>query len=482
MTGNLTPPSAARPSHSLEATIQRVVQGTASVTGEAFFSALVKNLSLALGVQNCAVSKLLADGQLQTLGFFRDGQLQPNITYSPVAGPCGIVLTEEEYYCPDRIQELFPNHPVLSALEANSYVGVCLKTVDGSILGNLLVIDSHSILDGQLYNGILKFFAARAAAELERQQATIKIQQLNEELELRVEHRTAELQAALQSLLQTQAQLVQSEKMSSLGQLIAGIAHEINNPNTFIVGNVSHVANYTAQLLELIGCYQQVVPNPTPEIQQAIVACDLDFIRQDLPHLLGSMQTGSERIQELVRSFRNFSRLGESERKVADLHEGINSTLVLLSHRLRPSTKRSEIQVIKHYGVLPKIECCPRQLNQVFMNLLANAIDALDECIEKQSADPLIQIYTAVVNRTIVIRIADNGTGIKQDLQRHLFEPFFTTKSSGEGTGLGLAISCQIVVNQHQGKLYCQSTEPKGTEFTIEIPIPAESMSGLVGA
>ncbi|MBE9068295.1 GHKL domain-containing protein [Leptolyngbya cf. ectocarpi LEGE 11479] len=475
MTGNLTPPSTAQPNHSLEVMIQRVVQGTASVTGDAFFSALVENLALALDVRNCAVSKLLEDGQLQTLGLFCDGQLQPSITYNPISGPCGIVLTKDEYYCPSGIQDIFPNHPVLSALEASSYVGVCLKATDGKILGNLLVIDSDSILESQLYKSILKIFAARAATELERQQATLELQQLNEELELRVEHRTAELEAALQSLLQTQAQLVQSEKMSSLGQLIAGIAHEINNPNTFIVGNVSHIANYTHQLLELISCYQQVVPKPTPEIQQAIVACDLDFIRRDLPYLLSSMQTGSERIQELVRSFRNFSRLGESEKKVADLHEGINSTLVLLSHRLRPSTKRSEIQVIKHYGVLPKIECCPRQLNQVFMSLLTNAIDAIDECIGKQSADPVIRIHTAVVNHTIMIRIADNGVGIKPDLKKHLFEPFFTTKSSSEGTGLGLAISYQIVVTQHQGKLYCQSSEAKGTEFTIEIPIPAEA-------
>ncbi|MEM7063847.1 MAG: ATP-binding protein [Cyanobacteria bacterium P01_B01_bin.77] len=481
MTGNLTPPSIAQSNRSLETVIQRVVQGTALVTGEAFFSALVENLALALSVRNCAVSKVLEDGQLQTLGFFRDGQLQENIAYSPISGPCGIVLTEEEeYYCPDGIQELFPNHPVLSTLEANSYVGVCLKTVDGKILGNLLVIDSHSILDSQLYKSILRIFAARAAAELERQETTLKLQQLNEDLELRVQHRTAELQATLQRLLQAQTQLVQSEKMSSLGQLIAGIAHEINNPNTLIVGNVSHVAHYTHQLLELIGCYQKVVPDPTPEIQQAIVACDLDFIRQDLPHLLGSMQTGSERIQELVCSFRNFSRLGESEKKVADLHEGLNSALVLLSHRLRPSTRRSEIQVIKRYGALPKIECCPRQLNQVFMNLLTNAIDAIDECVSKQSVDPLIQIYTAVVNRTIIIRVADNGVGIKQDLQKHLFEPFFTTKSNSAGTGLGLAISYQIIVTQHQGKLHCQSTEAKGTEFTIEIPIPLESTVGLV--
>lgn len=219
MTGNLTPPSAAQSKHSLEVMIQRVVQGTASVTGDAFFSALVENLALALDVRNCAVSKLLENGQLQTLGLFCDGQLQSSITYSPISGPCGIVLTEEEYYCPDGIQDIFPNHPVLSALDANSYVGVCLKTVDGKILGNLLVIDSHSILESQLYKSILKIFAARAAAELERQQTTLELQQLNEELELRVERRTAELQAVLQNLLKTQAQQEQSLRLKYLSHL-----------------------------------------------------------------------------------------------------------------------------------------------------------------------------------------------------------------------------------------------------------------------
>jgi len=471
MTNTLYQHSPTELTRSTEEVLQVVIQGTAAVTGQAFFPALVQHLASALGVRHCAVTKILADGQMRTLGFFSDGQLKSNITYNPVAGPCEAVLEQNQYYCPYGVQELFPDNPVLPALEADSYVGVCLQDTEGKILGNLLVIDSNPILDRQLHESILKLFAARAGAELERQQTFLALQQLNEELEVRVERRTAALQDALHDLKQTQAQLVQSEKMSSLGQLMAGIAHEINNPISFIAGNLNHVTHYAKDLLQLVDTYQEVLPSPPPEIQQALVECDRDFVRQDLPRLLSSMKAGSDRIQELVRSFRNFSRLGEAEKKIVDLHEGLNSTLVLLSYRLKPAAERSEIQVIKHYGTLPEVECYPGSLNQVFMNILANAIDALDEHASDRQPHPRIQIRTAVVDRSVTICIADNGPGMKPEVQKRMFEPFFTTKAVGQGTGLGLAISYQIVVERHQGKMYCHSTEAEGTEVTIEIPI-----------
>ncbi|MEM9803909.1 MAG: GAF domain-containing protein, partial [Cyanobacteria bacterium P01_D01_bin.56] len=355
-----------------ESVLQEVVKGTAMATGKEFFAVLVESLAAALSVRNCVVSQRLDSGVLETLGFFRNNQLQSNITYDPVGAPCDTVLKENEYYCQSGIQALFPDHPVLEALEADSYVGVSLENVDGKILGILLVIDSNPIADGELHQSILKIFAGRAAAELERQR-------LNDELEMRVEQRTVELQTALQELKDTQTKLVQSEKMSSLGQLIAGIAHEINNPNTFILANVSHVASYTEQLLELIRHYQTIVPNPSPEMTRLIANYDLEFVEEDLPRLLGSMQSGSDRIQELVHSFRNFSRLGESDKKIANLHDGINSTLILLSHRLRATVNREQVQIIKRYSILPKVECFPGQLNQVFMNILTNAVDALDQ-------------------------------------------------------------------------------------------------------
>ena len=471
MTNHLSQNASLQQSRSAEAVLQEVVQGTASVTGEAFFSCLVQHLASALDVRNCFVAELLEDGQLRTLGFFRDGHLETNTTYSPASGPCGTVLAQNAYYCPYGVQELFPDKPTLSDLEADSYVGVCLQNAEGRVLGNLVVIDNKPILDRQLHESILKIFAARATAELERQRATLALQRLNEELELRIAKRTEALQETLHNLKQTQAQLVQSEKMSSLGQLMAGIAHEVNNPINFITGNLSHVSDYTNNLLQLVNYYQQVSPSPSPEIQQAIASCDLDFIIQDLPRLLNSMKTGSDRIQELVLSFRNFSRLGEATQKRSNLHEGINSTLVLLSHRLKASAQRPEIQISKHYSNLPDVECYPGQLNQVFMNVLINAIDVLDELTDPQSSTPCIQILTSVVNDFVEIHIVDNGPGMTADVQQRMFEPFFTTKALGRGTGLGLAISYQIVVDQHRGKLCCRSTPTKGTTVTIAIPI-----------
>lgn len=453
---------------STEIVLQEVVKGTATATGKEFFAVLVESLAAALSVRNCVVSQLLDNGILETLGFFRDNQLQPNIRYDPVGAPCNTVLKENEYYCHSGVRTLFPEHPVLAALDANSYVGVGLQNVDGKILGTLLVIDSNPILDHQLHQSILKIFSGRAAAELERQR-------LNNELEMRVEQRTGELQDALMKLKETQSQLVQSEKMSSLGQLIAGIAHEINNPNTFILANVSHVANYTEQLLELINHYQTLVPNPSAEMVQLIEACDLEFVQEDLPRLLSSMEAGSDRIQELVHSFRNFSRLGESDKKIADLHDGINSTLVLLSYRLRKTTHRSQIQILQHYGNLPKIECFPGQLNQVFMNILTNAIDALDQRENYDDEEPYIKITTDMSHQSAVICIKNNGIALSPHIQNRIFDPFFTTKPVGEGAGLGLATSYQIVVNQHQGELRCQSEMDKSTKFIVKIPVGFDS-------
>ncbi|MEM9003794.1 MAG: ATP-binding protein [Cyanobacteria bacterium P01_F01_bin.86] len=467
---------------SVEAVLHKVVQGTVSVTGEAFFPALVQNLASALGVRNCFVTELLPDNQLRTLAFVHDGKLEPNITYNPFSGPCGAVLEENTYYCPYGIQELFADHPILSALEADSYVGVCLQNGESKVLGNLVIIDSKPVLEHQLHESILKIFAARAAAELERQWAIIALQKLNEDLEVRVEQRTGDLQDTLKDLKHTQAQLVQSEKMSSLGQLVAGISHEINNPINFIAANLDYVTDYTNDLLQLVGKYQEVLPSPPPKIQKAIKACDLDFVIEDLHRILASMKTGSDRIQELVLSFRNFSRLGQVGKKSVDLHEGINNTLVLLSHRFKSSTKRPEIQVIKHFGLLPKVECCPEQLNQVFMNILTNAIDALDTDSDNQPTEPCIQVYTAAVDNFVEIRIANNGPTIEADIQQRMFEPFFTTKVVGEGIGLGLAISYQVVVEQHQGKLQCKSTPEEGTEFTIAVPIEASGQFDWTGA
>ena len=278
---------------------------------------------------------------------------------------------------------------------------------------------------------------------------------------------------ALQELQQTQAQLVQTEKMSSLGELVAGVAHEINNPVNFIYGNLSHASEYFEDLTGLVNLYQKHQNHTHPEIQKYIEKIDLDYMLEDLPRLLSSMEMGADRILEIVRTLRNFSRLDEAEMKFVDIHEGIDSTIVILQSRIKASSEHRAIELIKNYGELPKVECYPGQLNQVFMNLLGNAIDALHENHQQQGNDPMrITITTQVVERDWVsICIKDNGTGIPEDVVQKIFNPFFTTKPVGEGTGLGLSISYQIIEEKHKGRIKCISTVGQGTEFCIEIPI-----------
>ncbi len=273
---------------------------------------------------------------------------------------------------------------------------------------------------------------------------------------------------ALQKLQNTQAQLIHAEKMSSLGQLIAGIAHEVNNPVSFIIGNLHYAKEYINALLRLLQLYQQDNTYPSQEIQQCITAIELDFIIEDLPKVLSSMSVGAERISHIVRSLNNFSRTDQVAMvDLANINEGIESTLLILQHRFKARGKHQAIKVIKEYANLPLVECYPGQLNQVFMNILSNAIDAIEASdIEKP------QISTNIINDTILeVKIADNGRGIPERLRKRIFDPFFTTKDIGKGTGLGLSISYQIVVEKHRGLLQCKSVINEGTEFSIEIPL-----------
>jgi len=290
--------------------------------------------------------------------------------------------------------------------------------------------------------------------------------------------KATQLKVTLRELQQTQAQLVQSEKMSSLGQLVAGVAHEINNPLNFIHGNLTHVHQYAIDLLDLIQFYQEYYTHPAPEIQAQTEAIDLDFIKEDLPKLLNSMEMGADRIRQIVLSLRNFSRLDEAERKWVDIHEGLDNTLLILSHRLKGKLAHPSIEIIKEYGDLPKVQCYPGQLNQVFMNILSNAIDAIEEdkkdssLEDSQNYSSTIRIGTEVNHtNSVIIRIADNGPGMTQEVQQRIFDPFFTTKPVGQGTGLGMSISYKIVVERHGGQLQCISAPGQGTEFLIYIPI-----------
>ena len=353
--------------------------------------------------------------------------------------------------------------------------------------------------DGTLlyYEGFVSDITQRKAAEAALRQSEAQLKTKAQQLEL-----------VLSELQQTQIQLMHNDKMSSLGQLVAGIAHEINNPVNFVCGNLIPASQYAEDLLNLLKLYAKCYPQPVLEIQMAAEAIDLDFLVEDFPKTLSSMQLGADRIRQIVQSLRNFSRLDETEMKPVDIHQGIDSTLLIINNRLKPTGNNPGITVIKEYGDLPLVKCYAGLLNQVFMNLLSNAIDALEEDYQKRYIadyfeDPcmtlrsevkspapdrdiaqhpgIIRIQTEVISDKspntgssglqAVIKIIDNGPGMSEEVRARVFNPFFTTKSVGKGTGLGLSISYQIVVEKHGGQLSCISAPGQGTEFKMQIPI-----------
>ncbi|MEH2464798.1 ATP-binding protein [Nostoc sp.] len=318
---------------------------------------------------------------------------------------------------------------------------------------------------------LVSIFASQSAIAIDK----AVLYEQSTQAAIQAKAQTQRLQQALHELQLAQTQLIQSEKMSSLGQLIAGVAHEINNPVNFICGNLRYVAEYAQDLLHLLEKYQKFLPVASPELESELDNVDLEFITQDLPKLLNSMKLGTSRIVEIVQSLKNFSRHDEAEMKAVNIHDGIDGTLMILHHRLKADVHRPAIEIVKDYAKLPLIECYPGQLNQVFMNVLANAIDALEEGMGNEEISPptaQITIRTAVLDHhSVVIRIADNGPGMKEEIIHRIYDPFFTTKDVGKGTGLGMAISYQIVVDKHGGILKCRSQSGEGTEFWIQIPV-----------
>jgi len=294
-----------------------------------------------------------------------------------------------------------------------------------------------------------------------------------------------ELEKALYDLQEERTKLIHTERISSLGQLVAGVAHEINNPINFIYGNLTYANNYVEDLLKLIHLYKKEYPNPSSSIEEKITDIDLDFLIQDLPKVLSSMKIGADRIRQIVMSLRTFSRMDEKEMKPVDIHEGVDSTLLILHSRLKGKGDRPQIKIIKEYGDLPLVQCHVGQLNQVLMNLVSNAIDALEmetgdfsiPNSKSQIPNPQILIRTEALHPDYInVQIADNGPGMTEEVKARLFDAFFTTKPVGKGTGLGLSISHQIVVEKHGGSLRCVSEPGQGTEFWIEIPIRQKSL------
>ncbi len=337
-------------------------------------------------------------------------------------------------------------------------------------------------------NNLLKQeIAEHERTEAALRQSQVRLKQQAQQLEKEKQHATS----LLEKLQHTQAQLIHTEKMTTLGQVIAGIAHEINNPVGFIYGNLDYASCYINDLMRLLELYFHHYPQPVPVIEAELEAVDLNFLMADMPKLLSSMKVGATRLRQIVLSLQNFLRSEQTEMRPVDLHEGLDSTLMILRHRLRASEEYPEITVVKEYGALPAVECFAGQINQVFMHLLTNSIDVLQSSMDQGKTAHQITITTGIQDlvpeqegeRTqekiphAVIRICDNGPGMSEDISCRLFEPFFTTKAPGKGTGLGLSISYQIVVDHHGGQLTCLSEPGKGAEFMIALPVRQHLLS-----
>jgi len=500
-----------------------VIKASLALSGEIVISKLLNNL-MEISLENAGAQKGLfigkQDGQwrIEAEGIIEQNKVEivqfiANSSQEkfPVLLLNYVERTRKEMVLDDaKNAEIFANDPYILNNQIKSIL--CLPIIHQGKLTGILYLENNlmtaaftperlrvlnllssqisiSIENARLYTNLQSYSQRleNKSQELEAKSQELEIKNgALQASELREREKAQALEQSLHELQQTQAQLVQTEKISSLGQLVAGVAHEVNNPVSFISGNLHYANQYVEDLLGLVQLYQQHYPEPNPEIAEEIEAIELDYLVEDLPKMLSSMNLGTERIREIMQSLRNFSRVDDAQAKPADIHAGLDSTLMILHHRLKANSVRPAVELIKEYGQLPLVECYPGQLNQVFMNLVANAIDAFDEFnagktfaeIERQPN--MIRIRTEVnqggsngnsTGDTAIIRIADNGLGMSANTLSKLFQPFFTTKPEGKGTGLGLSISYKIVVETHRGSLRCNSTPGEGTEFIIEIPI-----------
>ena len=387
-------------------------------------------------------------------------------------------IEQAEYAQPDLIL-LDVMMPGIDGFETCQHLKNNLKTCEIPIIFMTALSDTIDKVKGLSIGGvdyITKPFhteevLARINVHLKLHTLTKELEDQKNDLEKRVAERTSELSQALHELQQSQLQLIQSEKMSTLGQLVASVAHEINNPAGFITGNVYQLSEYTSKLINHLELYRRIYSNTPDEIVNNAASIYLEDLIKDIPEVISSMEVGIDRICNISTSLRTFCRSDTSNKVEFDIHEGIESTLMILKPRLKANNKRPEIEVVKEYGNLPYVECYPGQLNQVLMNIISNAIDALEESIDKTSMTICICTQINSECNRVIISIKDNGQGMSVETQEQIFEQFFTTKSVGKGTGLGLSISRQIIEEKHQGKIFCKSSPGEGTEFIIEIPI-----------
>ncbi|MGQ4646956.1 ATP-binding protein [Lyngbya aestuarii] len=357
----------------------------------------------------------------------------------------------------------------ISQVRALAKVNFTELTIENPHLEYILRVSATSLVEG------LEAVVSQYQKESDAYEFNIEVQQIQLykkscQAKAMAEAKTQELEEALQNLQRTQAQLIQAEKLSSIGEMVAGVAHELNNPISFIYCNLHHASDYVQYLVELHKLYQEYYSDLHPVIQAKIEAVDLDFWLEDLPKVIASMQVGADRLSEIVLSLRNFSRRDQSLSQVVDLHAVIDSTLLILQHRLKAHGDCRGLEIVKDYSTLPPVECYPGQMCQVFLNLVSNAIDTLED-IPNHLGCITIRTSISTDNSVVIIQISDNGLGMTPEVKESIFEPFFTTKPSGKGTGLGLSISHQIVVEKHSGVLQCESTPGKGTTFQIEIPV-----------
>lgn len=490
------------------------MQASQAISGEIVLSQLVNKL-LKIAIENAGAQKgclLLVDsGKLAIVAIGKVAGSEINVLpFEPVevssTVPVGLLnyvwRTQQSLVLNDaRCDSKFANEPYIASQQLRSILSVPIVN-QGKVIGLLYL--ENNLAPGMFSPArleVLKLLASQAATSIDNarliqdlETAKQTLADANRNLESKVKTRTEELEEknqhlaqTLELLQQTQAQLIQTEKMSSMGQLVAGMAHEINNPISFIFTNLTYAEEYTENLLRLIHVYQQTYPDGTPEIAEITEDIELNYLEEDFPKILKSMHGGADRIRSIILSLRNFSRLDESEIKEVDIHEGLESSLLILQHRLEskgenPKQPAGRIQVIKDYEKLPLVQCYAGQLNQVFMNILSNAIDALEmggktsqtgdsTAISPHLPQPAIQIRTrAVSNSRVEISIADNGQGMTEAVRSKLFDPFFTTKPIGKGTGLGLSVSYSIL-EKHGGQLRCISEPGKGAEFILEIPL-----------